>query len=238
MTGYGQFCPVARASEIFAERWTPLILRELMSERHHFNEILRGLHGCSPTLLRERLRRLERADVIEARPNPTGRGSTYYLTPSGTQLTEVVRALGAWGQYWLELEREHIDPDYLMWAIFTHLAEDALPARRQVVRFEFPKLRRTYWLILRRPDPDLCYSDPRFGDDVVVRGDVEALVRVYLGQTDLRAARAAGLVELDGGRDAVAAVARWFPRSGFAGFAQPVRFDRAQATFVRADRPI
>src|ERR1043165_7140396 len=127
MTGYGQFCPVARASEIFAERWTPLILGEVMSERHHFNEILRGLHGCSPTLLRERLRRLERADVIEARPNPSGRGSTYYLTPSGTQLTEVVRALGAWGQYWLELEREHIDPDYLMWAIFTHLAEDALP---------------------------------------------------------------------------------------------------------------
>jgi len=115
--GYGQFCPVARASEIFAERWTPLILRELLQDRHHFNEMLRGLHGLSPTLLRERLRRLERAGVVEARPNPDGRGSTYYLTPSGAQLADVVKALGVWGQRWAnrDIGPDDLDPRLLTW---------------------------------------------------------------------------------------------------------------------------
>lgn len=233
MEGYGQFCPVARASEIFAERWTPLIVREIMSDRHHFNEILKGLHGASPTLLGERLRRLEKAEIVEARPNPSGRGSTYYLTPSGTELAAVVRALGVWGQQWLELRREHCDPDVLMWAVFTHLEAENLPARRQVVRFEFRELGRTYWLVLRRPDPDLCYSDPGFGDDVVVRADLETLVRVYLGQLDVRRARGAGLVEVDGPREAVASLSKWFPRSGFAAHARPVRYETAEKRFVR-----
>src|SRR5256712_12218182 len=198
MDGYGQFCPVARASEVFAERWTPLILRELMSDRHHFNEILKGLHGASPTLLGERLRRLERAGIVETRPNPGGRGSTYYLTPSGTQLAAVVRALGAWGQQWLELRREHCDPDGLMWAGFTHLAPESPPAERQAGRFEFREPRRTYWLVLRRPDPDLCFNDPGFCDDVVVRGDLESLVRAYLGPLELRDALVGRLLEVDG----------------------------------------
>jgi DNA-binding HxlR family transcriptional regulator len=232
MAGYGQFCPVARASEIFAERWTPLILREIMSGRHHFNEILQGLHRISPTLLGERLRRLERADIVEARPNPTGRGSTYYLTTSGTQLAEVVRALGAWGQRWLEVGREHLDPDFLMWRVYKHLHLEDLPARRQVVRFDFAEPRKSYWLVLRRPDPDLCYSDPGFGDDVVVRADLEALVRVYLGQLELGQARAAGLIEIEGFRDAAAAMTRWFPRSGYAAHARRVRYDRGARAYL------
>jgi len=209
-----------------------LIVREIMSDRHHFNEILKGLHGASPTLLGERLRRLEKAGIVETRPNPSGRGSTYYLTSSGTELAAVVRALGVWGQQWLELRREHCDPDVLMWAVFTHLVPENLPVRRQVVRFEFRELGRTYWLVLRRPDPDLCYNDPGFGDDVVVRGDLETLVRVYLGQLDMRGARGAGLVEVDGSREAVASLSKWFPRSGFAAHARPVRYERAGKRFV------
>jgi DNA-binding HxlR family transcriptional regulator len=232
VAGYGQFCPVARASELFAERWTPLILREIMHDRHHFNEIHRGLHRISPTLLGERLRRLERAHIIETRPNPSGRGSTYYLKPAGLQLAEVVKALGVWGQQWLEVGREHLDPDVLMWRIYMGLSPDSLPGRRQVVRFDFSRERKSYWLVLRRPDPDLCYTDPGFGEDVVVHADLEALVRVYLGQTDLASARRAGLVEIDGPREAVTAVARWLPRSGFAAHARPVRYDRSTRAFV------
>ena len=234
MPGYGQFCPIARASEIFAERWTPLILREIMQERHHFNEILRGLHGLSPTLLGERLRRLERAGVIEVRPNPTGRGSTYYLTAAGGQLSDIVKALGVWGQQWLELGREHLDPDFLMWAVYSHLPQDALPARRQVVRFDFDRPQRSYWLVLRRPDPDLCYSDPGFGEDLIVRGDLEALARVYLGEVELGSARAAGLVEVQGSREAAAGLVRWFPRSSFAAHARNFEYDRRARRFTPA----
>src|SRR5579859_877762 len=140
MSTYGQFCPIARASEIFAERWTPLILREIMAGRNHFSEILKGLHRASPSVLGQRPRSLERAGVIETCPNPAGRGSTYHLTESGRQLAGVVKALGKWGQQWLELSPEHLDPDFLMWRVFKHLDLDRLPPKRRVVRFEFEGL--------------------------------------------------------------------------------------------------
>ena len=232
MSVYGQFCPVARASEIFAERWTPLILREIKADRHHFSEILRGLHRVSPSVLGQRLRRLERVGVIEMRPNPSGRGSTYYLTEAGRELAEVIQALGVWGQRWLEIGPEHLDPDVLMWQLFRHLDAALLPTTRRVVRFELQGVQRHYWLVLQRGDPDLCFSDPGFGDDLVVRASVEALVRVYLGQWSLAEAVRSGQVRTEGSRELAHRLADWFPRSRFAPQAHPVRFDPASASFV------
>ena len=232
MSIYGQFCPIARASEIFAERWTPLILREIMAGRHHFNEILKGLHRVSPSVLGQRLRSLERDGVIETRPNPAGRGSTYHLTESGRQLGAIVNELGIWGQRWLELGKEHLDPDVLMWQVFKHLDRERLPARRTVVRFEFAGVRKVYWLVLRRDDPDLCYSDPGFGEDLVARTELEAMVRVYLGQLSVRDALRQSVLELEGPRELARSLPEWFPQSGFAPHARPVRFDRRTASFV------
>jgi DNA-binding HxlR family transcriptional regulator len=234
MAGYGQFCPVARASEIFAERWTPLILRELLAGHHHFSEILKGLHRMSPSLLGQRLRSLERVAVIEARPNPTGRGSTYHLTEAGSQLAQLVGALGIWGQSWLDLQPEHLDSDILMWAILNHLHLDKLPPQRRVVRFEFRGEKKRYWLVLRRDDPDICYSDPGFGDDLVLRTDLEAITRVYLGQLTLVDARRGGLLEIEGQRELVRGVYEWFPVSGFARHARPVTYDRGSQTYSRS----
>lgn len=232
MSGYGQFCPVARASEIFAERWTPLILREIRAGHHHFSEILKGLHRVSPSVLGQRLRSLERVGVIETRPNPSGRGSTYHLTEAGRQLGDVIQALGVWGQRWLEVGPEHLDPDVLMWQVFKHLDPQRLPASRRVVRFELRGVRRHYWLVLQREDPDLCYSDPGFDTDLVVRAGVEALVRVYLGQWSLADAVRCGQVETQGSRELARGMTEWFPRSGFAPHASPVIFDGATQSFV------
>ena len=237
MPSYGQFCPVARASEIFAERWTPLILRELLAVRHHFSEILRGLHRISPSLLGQRLQSLERVGVIETSPNPTGRGSVYHLTEAGRQLAELVGALGIWGQSWLELQPEHLDSDFLMWRILKHLRVDKLPMQRRVVRFEFRNEKKHYWLVLRRDDPDLCYSDPAFGDDLVIRSDLEAITRVYLGQLSLADARRCGLLEIEGPRYLVTAVPDWFPVSGFAAHARAVKYDNGSKAFLRIDKP-
>jgi len=234
MATYGQFCPVARASEIFAERWTPLILRELRADHHHFSEILKGLHRISPSLLGQRLKSLERVAVIEARPNPTGRGSTYHLTEAGSQLAELVGALGIWGQNWLDLQPEHLDSDILMWAILTHLHLDKLPPQRRVVRFEFRDEKKRYWLVLRREDPDICYSDPGFGDDLVIRTDLEAITRVYLGQLSLVDARRCDLLEIEGPRELVRGVFEWFPVSGFARHARPVTYDRVSRSYRRS----
>lgn len=234
MSGYGQFCPVARASEIFAERWTPLVLREISAGNHHFNEILKGLHRVSPSVLGQRLRSLERAGVIETWPNPAGRGSTYHLTEAGKQLAELIKLLGTWGQRWLEVGPEHLDPDFLMWKVFQHLEPGRLSPRRRVVRVEFEGVRRRYWLILRRDDPDLCYSDPGFGDDLVVRANLEAMTRIYLGQLSVADAQRCGLVRMDGARDLARGMDQWFPRSGFAAHAQPVSFNRLRRSFVPA----
>jgi DNA-binding HxlR family transcriptional regulator len=235
MSGYGQFCPVARASEIFAERWTPLILREILAGRHHFSEILKGLHRISPSMLGQRLKSLERLGVVVTRPNPIGRGSTYHLTEAGAQLGELVGALGIWGQHWLDLQPEHLDGDFLMWRILKHLHSDKLPRERRVVRFEFRGEKKRYWLVLRPDDPDLCYSDPGFGDDLVIRTDLEAIIRVYLGQLRLADARRAGLLEIEGPRDLTQGVDAWFPISGFAPHAYPVRYDPSSKSFRRID---
>src|SRR5437660_12916760 len=98
MPGYGQFCPIARASEIFAERWTPLILREIMAGRCHFSEIVKGLHSISPSMLGSRLRRLERVGLIETRPNVPERGSTYHDTEAGSHLAQQEPSLAICGQ--------------------------------------------------------------------------------------------------------------------------------------------
>jgi DNA-binding HxlR family transcriptional regulator len=233
MSGYGQFCPIARASEVFAERWTPLIVREIMSDHHHFSEILKGLHSISPSMLGQRLRSLEQKGVIETRPNPTGRGSTYYLTDAGSQLAEIVRGLGIWGQQWLEVQRQHLDADVAMWAILTHLHPDKLPSRRRVVRFEFRDDKRRYWLVLRRDDPDLCYSDPGFGDDLVIRTDLECITRVYLGELRLADARRSGRLDVVGSRELARGLDEWFPVSSFGAHARPVKFDRSSGSFVR-----
>lgn len=231
MAGYGQFCPVARASEIFAERWTPLILREILSGHHHFSEILKGLHRISPSLLGQRLKSLERVGVIEARPNPIGRGSTYHLTAAGSQLAELVKALGIWGQSWLDIQPQHLDSDVLMWAILTHLNLERLPAERRVARFEFRDEKRRYWLVLKRDDPEVCYSYPGFGDDLVFRTDLEALTRVYLGQLRLADARNCGVLEIEGPRELVRGVADWFPVSSFAPHARPVVYDSRSRSY-------
>ena len=74
---YGQFCPVAKASEIFAERWTPLILRELLCGSHRFSELEHGLPRISRSLLAQRLRFLADAGPVE-RTIPTGKRSLEY----------------------------------------------------------------------------------------------------------------------------------------------------------------
>lgn len=232
---YGQFCPIARASEIFAERWTPLILREILAGRHHFSEILKGLHRISPSTLGERLRSLERAGVLQTGPNPTGRGATYHLTEAGERLAELVKGLGIWGQQWLELKREHLDADFLMWKIFKHLTVETLPRRRRVVRFEFYGEPKHYWLVLRGEDSDLCYSDPCFGDDLVVRADLEALTRIHLGEIGLQDAHRAGLLEIEGTRDLVREFPEWFPRSRFATHARALRYDPSTRSYTRQE---
>ncbi|MGH3764428.1 MAG: winged helix-turn-helix transcriptional regulator [Pseudonocardiaceae bacterium] len=169
MRNYGQFCPVARASEVLAERWTPIVLRNLLQGARTFNEIAAGAPGLSRSLLTRRLHELQRAGVIEIRAKPAGRGSLYEPTLAGRALWPVIQALHDWTEEWMDVRPEHADPGVVLWSWSEgFLRRDLLPDRRVVIRFEYARLgrRERVWLLVEHDDAEVCRFDPGFGDDV------------------------------------------------------------------------
>jgi DNA-binding HxlR family transcriptional regulator len=213
---YGQFCPVAKASEIFATRWTPLIVRELMAGAHSFNDIHRGVPLISRAVLVARLRELEEHGVIERRPRPGGVGHEYFLTAAGEALRAVIAALGQWGVTYTHdrIKRSDLDPALLIWGLRRRVDLNALPDRRVVLRFEFsgvPASRtkfRIMWLVLGRSGVDVCMKDPGFPVDLTLCGNIRDYVEVYLGHMAWRdAARSA--LRFDGDPQIARALPVW-----------------------------
>jgi len=188
-SGYNQFCPIAKASEVLAQRWTPLILRELMADVRTFNDLHRGVPLISRAVLVARLRDLEHHGIIERRPRADGPGLEYWLTPAGDAFRPVVSELGHWGLVHARdtLRPDDLDPTLLLWGFRKRAIRDALPDRRIVVRFEFsgvPANRtkfRILWLLLERSGVDVCAKDPGHPVDVIFRGKIADFVAVYLG---------------------------------------------------------
>jgi DNA-binding HxlR family transcriptional regulator len=231
---YGQFCPVALGAEIFAERWTPLILRELLLGSHRFSELQRGLPRISRNLLVQRLAYLERTGLLERRRRPNGRGFEYHLTAAGEELRPVVVALGTWGYKWTaqEIKPDNLDAGLLMWFLRRRVQVDQLPSERVVARFDFheggPRSfwlgeEQSFWLVLERPEVELCLSDPGFDVDLHVRADVAALTRVYLGHVPLAETLRSGSVQLTGSRELRSGFRRWLGISPFAQKPPPAR---------------
>jgi DNA-binding HxlR family transcriptional regulator len=229
MSGYGQFCPVAKASEILAERWTPLVLRELLCGSHRFSDLCRGVPLMSRSLLAKRLKELERAGVVERRHVPGREAAEYYLSPAGEELRPVIEGLGNWAQRWIlfDLDERDLDPSLLMWDIRRGLNRAALPERRVVVGFDFPEVkgpRRRWWLLAGGTDgdADLCMTDPGFEVDLSVTVSLRNLTRYWLGQIEWRELLASGL-ELDGERWLQRSFREWLGRSAFAAVERPRR---------------
>lgn len=202
MRGYGQFCPVAQAAEVIAERWTPLVIRELLLGSQRFNDIQRGVPLMSPALLTKRLKTLEMCGIIERRSRAGG-GHEYHLTQAGEELRPWVELMGVWGQRWVRrpVTPEEADPALLMWDVRRSINVERLPDERVVVRFDFrgaPKGKRSWWLVLERPEPDLCLSDPGFGVALTVRTDAVTLASVWVGDLDLKGAIRSRLIILEG----------------------------------------
>lgn len=202
MVGYGQFCPIAKAAEIVTERWIPLVLRELLSGSHRFNDLRRGVPLMSPSLLVQRLRALERAGVVERRPRTDG-GSEYHLTLAGEELRPLLQLLDRWGRRWVrgQFTRRELDAGVLMWDVHRNVLTDRLPAERIVVFFDLQGAgpgKRYWWLVLERSGVDLCLNDPGFGVDLELRASVRAMVRVWLRQLAFDQAVRSGAVEISG----------------------------------------
>jgi DNA-binding HxlR family transcriptional regulator len=222
MSTYGQFCPVALGAEIFAERWTPLILRELLMGGRRFSDIQRGVPRMSRNLLTQRLQSLRRRGIIEQFPAEGGHGFEYRLTDSGRELSAVIDALGTWGYRWAskDLADKDLDPDFLMWSVRRMVRLDALPNERVVLLFRFRRHPdRAYWLVLQRPEVDLCLFDPGYEVSLEIDAAVEALARVCLGHLPLLQAMRDGGIEVHGAPHHRNALAGWLGVSRFAALA-------------------
>ena len=219
MSTYGQFCPVAKAAEVFAERWTPLILRELLMGSHRFSELEHGLPRISRTLLTQRLRSLEGVGLVERRAGANRRGTEYHLTPAGQELFDVIVRLGEWSQRWFNplVDLDNLDPQLLLWDMHRRLHVERLPDRRVVVQVDFRGARTgSYWLVLEPGRPSVCWDPPGFDVDLVVSADTIALHRVWLGHQTLASALRDRQVELDGPPALTRAFPSWLALSTFA----------------------
>jgi len=230
MYKYGQYCPMAKAVEILGDRWTLLIVRDLLTGTCHFNDLERGLPGISRGLLADRLRRLQRMGLLEKRERKDGRRTTQYeLTAAGAKLHGVVDALLTWGAQYAfgEPELEDLDPILLLWWMRDRVHHEKLPEQRIVVQFDFTgAVEECYWLLLTKEDVSICLTHPGFDVNVLVRADLAAYFEIWLGRKDFDDARRAGLVEID----AIPRLARAFPNwFAYSLAADAVRAARADA---------
>jgi DNA-binding HxlR family transcriptional regulator len=226
---YGQYCPIARGAEIFAERWTPLIVRNLYLGCNSFTEILEGAPGLSRTLLAQRLKHLERLGIVGSTVKPEGRGRRYQLTPAGHDLFTVCRSLGEWGAQWLEIAPEHLDPFVALWSMCRALRRDRLPDRRVVIRFDFVGRRppERYWLLIEHGDTEICKEYPGLDEDLYVTAEAEAFVKWHAGQLSWAEAVRDDRIRLHGPSWLARAFPGWNARSSFAhikpGWQSPVQ---------------
>lgn len=228
MTRYRQFCPIAKGAEIFAERWTPLIVRELLCGSHRFTEIRRGIPRISQSLLAARLRSLEAEGVIERRPIRDGQGWEYHLTPAGRELGKVVELLGGWGYRWAlgRLRAEDLDPPSVLWFLHRYIRLERLPAEPVVVRVDLrDDPRQAWWLILRQTGVDLCFRDEGFAVDLWVTSDAQTLASIILGEVEPRVAMRQGRLQVEGPLPLARAFPDWLGVTNFARFGRPSEVD-------------
>lgn len=212
MGRYRQYCPIARATEILGERWTLLVVRNLLMGATTFTAIARGVPTMSRSVLVRRLDELARAGVITRRHRPSG-GSTYHLTEAGRDLAAVVDQLGDWATSWVEVTHEHTDPGFALWAwCAAQLDTSLLPARRTVVGFTFPQERasnRRFWLLAEDGAAELCYSYPGTPADVDVVADSQAFVDWNRGVRTWADVLRSGEVVVSGDPEVARALPTW-----------------------------
>lgn len=216
---HGQFCTVARSAEVLCERWTPLVLRELLCGSRRFNDLHRGVPRMSTSLLAQRLRRLEEFGVV--RRAAAGKVWEYSLTPAGEDLRPIITALGHWGARWIgsRLRREELDAGLLMWDVRRSVRIETFPSVPVIIHFRFRDARtgeRQWWLVVEDGAADLCRDDPGRDVTLVVEATVRALTEVWTGDRTPEQAIQAREVRVEGARRDAAKLWQWLGSSAFA----------------------
>ena len=223
MTGYGQFCPVAKAAEILDQRWMLLVVRELVAGNDRFNDLHRGVPRMSRNLLAKRLRQLVAEGLVERREEDDV--PHYRLTAAGEELTPVIEALGTWGVRWVNaLADEDLDPAFLMLDMERSIDRDALPDGQTVLAVTFhdldPEIGR-WWLLLARDEVEVCREDHGFAVDVAIEADIRPFVRLWRGDLGWDDVLRSGAVQVRGPTDLRRQVPDWLELSHFSAVQRP-----------------
>ncbi|HVY25524.1 MAG TPA: winged helix-turn-helix transcriptional regulator [Polyangiaceae bacterium] len=217
---YGQFCPVAKAAEVLGERWTLLVLRELVAGATRYAELQRGLGRISPSVLSARLRALVDHGLLERVPGSGPHGWEYKLTPAGAELAPVMEKIGVWGQRWVRsrMTPDELDVELLMLNVQRYFDGRAFKGDG-VIGFVFSDLhgtKRRWWLLVDRGETELCVQSPGRADDVTLTCRVRTLAEIFSGDTTFQAARATHRLELRGSEKFVRSADRWLRTSPLA----------------------
>ncbi len=211
MSTYGQFCPLAKAMEVLDERWTLLIVRELLLGSRHFNDLRRGVPKMSPALLSKRLKSLTRAGVLQ-RTEIDGR-TAYTLTECGQELSTVVFALNAWGVRWIgQLGDEDLDPHLLMWDIRRTMPVDTWPRARTVLEFRLSGVASKashWWMVVSEGQADVCDFDPGYDVTATIDTSLRTLTEIWRGDASWSRSMLDGTVTVSGSSDVRRAVPMW-----------------------------
>lgn len=214
MKSYGQFCPVAKAAEVFCERWTPLILRDLAGGSMRFSQLQRGIPLASPTLLSRRLKQLEAEGVVERRRSESERSWTYHLTPAGEEFAPIIEALGIWGQRWTrrELAGHEVNLGLLLWAMEASARPDAFDNRRTLVQLELtdqPESTRRWWFLNEGGRCELCVKQPDLDVELYLVSALRDMIYIWRGDLSLGKAIEYERFVVHGTAQARRALPRW-----------------------------
>lgn len=218
---YRQFCPVAKASELLGERWTFLIVRELLMGARRFNELQRGLSQISPSMLTKRLNELADTGLVVRKKISGQKGYEYFLSQAGKELFPVIRELGEWGMKWArgQMSDADLDVELLMLYLMRSIKTDRLVGEETTLRFRFADLEKLqrWWLVVRGSNIDVCIEDPGKDVDVWFDTDLRTMIDVWMGDTSYRAAIRSGRLKLTGPTALTRNVTDWLANSMFAG---------------------
>ena len=222
--GFGQFCPVALASEVLTQRWSLLVIRELMAGSTRFNDIRRGVPRISPSLLKERLETLEHAEIVEKRHATRSAGHEYVLTKAGQELKSVLTGIGEWGQRWArDIQPGDLDPGWLVWNIHRRLNVPDMPTDRTTIQIEFtdaPRDHRYFWLVSQEGVVEVCLKHPGYTVDLLVRTTVRVLAETWRGIRSVREEIRSGSIDLNGKASLRRAFPNWLLLSVYARIAR------------------
>jgi DNA-binding HxlR family transcriptional regulator len=232
MYDYRDYCPVSKATQVLCERWTLLVIREMLAGCTRFSQLQRYLPRISPSLLNDRLRLLEENGIIMRKKIPEQRGYEYLLTNAGRELEPIIMELGSWALRWVYegMSREELNVEVLMRDVQIEIIAEKLPPGRTVVHFEFTDIDKLneWYLVIEEGKKQLCDEKLMLDVDVYFTCELKTLAEIWIGDISLEQAQMNGRMKIVGKGPYLKSLHNWIGLSPFAGHARRLKPSKAK----------